>query len=52
MSWTNDDKPAEAPYIWTLTTEIWNSAKPVEYIEYPWQRATPSIWTNDSEPSK
>jgi hypothetical protein len=48
-TWTEDTKPVEAPTIWTLTTEIWNSTKPEEYIELPWQNNAPSIWTNDSE---
>lgn len=48
-TWIEDTKPEIAPFIWTLDQEIWNNAKPVEYIEFPWQRSTPSIWTNDSE---
>lgn len=49
-TWTQDTKPLEAPWIWTLNTTIWDDGS-INYIEYPWQREAPSIWTLDSKPS-
>lgn len=49
-TWTNDTKPVEAPFIWTLTGLIWDSGD-VGYLALPWQRSAPSIWTEDTKPS-
>lgn len=49
-TWTQDTKPLEAPWIWSLNGEIWNDGDP-NYIELPWQREAPSIWTLNSKPS-
>jgi hypothetical protein len=47
-TWVEDTKPDVAPYIWTLTTLIWDSTSS-EYIEFPWQYEADNIWTNDTK---